>query len=122
MLDLSLSKDISITNIWDAAIQEVNILFNTNYTELIGYPKFGTDFYRFLWGLSTNTHELKTYVTDLLATCTYLNQLQYNIVINTDYDKDNYEIIYTVKITIYDDYKDTELVFNLGNLLYTKKD
>ena len=40
MIDLALTGDIIIDNELDEALQELDILFNTENTELIGYPEF----------------------------------------------------------------------------------
>ena len=47
MIDLALSSNVFIDSAFDAALQELDIILNTRYTELIGYPKFGTDFEQF---------------------------------------------------------------------------
>ena len=49
MIDLALDGRVMIRNIMDEAVQELDILFNTDTTELLGYPTYGTNFEQFLW-------------------------------------------------------------------------
>ena len=44
MIDLAIDSKVFITNEFDAAMQELDIILNTTNTELIGYPSFGTNF------------------------------------------------------------------------------
>ena len=48
MLDLSLDHNVLINTELEAAVQELNIIFNTETTVLIGCPTFGTNFEQFL--------------------------------------------------------------------------
>ena len=45
ILDLAIDGNVFIDNIVDAALQEIDLIFNTTNTELIGNPSFGTNFY-----------------------------------------------------------------------------
>ena len=47
MIDLALDSKIFIDTNIDAALQELDLLFNTENTELIGYPEYGTNFEQF---------------------------------------------------------------------------
>ena len=48
MLDLALDGRIFLDNELDCALQEIDMLLNTENTELIGYPSYGTEFESFL--------------------------------------------------------------------------
>ena len=43
MIDLSLDNKVLVTDVMDAAVQELDILFNTTPTELLGYTSYGTN-------------------------------------------------------------------------------
>ena len=64
MIDLALDSNVFIDSVFDAALQELDIILNTRYTELIGYPKFGTDFEQFLWQLTPSAQSLKRYILE----------------------------------------------------------
>ena len=59
MLDLALDTRIFINNELDAALQELDMIFNTENTELIGYPQYGTNWYQFLWQLDYSPEDLQ---------------------------------------------------------------
>ena len=61
-LDLSLDNRIMLNTKLDCAIQELDMLFNTTNTELIGKPEYGTNFEQFLWQLTPSTDELRKYI------------------------------------------------------------
>ena len=48
LLDLSLKNNLYIVDIFDAALQELEILFDTNNCELLGDSSFGTNFDQYL--------------------------------------------------------------------------
>lgn len=80
MYDLSLGNSLFVDNELDCAIQELDILFGTENTELIGYPYFGTFFEQFLWQLNPSVETLKTYIMDKIADETYfLSKFKVNI-------------------------------------------
>ena len=50
MYDISInSNNLFVTDKIDAAIQELDLLFNTEPTELIGDVNYGTNWYNYLW-------------------------------------------------------------------------
>ena len=118
MLDLSLDDKVCITNPWDAAMQELDILFNTNNTELIGCPEFGTDFYKYLWSLNNNNREVEKYVNNLLHQCAYLNMFNYSVQVTSEYNESTFERDLYLKITIYNDIDEVVKTYDLSNLLY----
>ena len=105
MYDLSLDNSLFIYNQMDAALQELDILFGTENTELIGYPEFGTNFEQFLWQLNPAVESLRAYIVEKIQNNTlYLNQFQYNVDISIL--KGEFRNIYNVQISIKD--QDTE--------------
>ena len=100
MLDLSLDHKILINNNFDAAIQELDILFNTETTELINCPEFGTNFEQFLWQLTPSVQSLKKYIYEKIKETYFLSKL--NVDIDIELYKGEIRMIYDVKINISD--------------------
>lgn len=109
MIDLALDGRVIIRNILDEAVQELDILFNTDTTELLGYPTYGTNFEQFLWRISPEEDRLKQYIRDQIANTIYLSQLKTDIDVTTDFGQ--YRLIYNIKIRVYDN-NNNELIRN----------
>lgn len=107
MIDLAIDGRCFLYNEFDEAIQELDLLFNTENTELIGYPTFGSNFEQFLWMMNPATNELEKYIYELIGNTTYLQRYVQNVEISTV--KGEYRLIYKVKIYLKKD-KDTNLV------------
>ena len=75
MIDLAIDGRVFIDNVLDEALQELDILFNTTNTELIGYPRYGTNFEQFLWQLTPSPNELRNYILERISDTFYLSQL-----------------------------------------------
>lgn len=99
MIDLAFDNRIILTNELDLALQEIDILFNTENTELIGDINYGVNFDQFLWILTPTTTELEKYIYDKLRTLYYLNTFEYNVTV--DFEPGEIRSIYHVKIDIY---------------------
>lgn len=117
MLDLSLGSDMFKTDLFDAAAQELDILFNTENTELIGYPSFGTYFDEYLWTLTPSTTALNQYIDRIISSSTFASRLNHHIQINNNFDESTYENVYTVTITLYNDYSSIEKTYKLSEKL-----
>lgn len=100
MLDLALDGKVFITNEIDAAMQELDILFNTERTELINNPYYGTNFEQFLWVLSPNVYQVKEYILKQIGYTYFLRNLEYEIDVQVL--KGEYRAIYDVKIAVKD--------------------
>lgn len=101
MIDLAIDSRIFLTSELDLAIQELDIIFNTEHTQLIGYPDFGSNFEQFLWQLYPTTNEIKKYIDELIYSETiYLRKFE----VNVDVKEFAGEIrrIYLVNIDVYD--------------------
>ena len=99
MLDLSLRNDLILNEELDVALQELDILFNTTATELIGDTDYGVNFEQFLWQMTPSPEQLRTYIIDKISNCTlYLSRANYNIVVSTI--PGIYRDIYNVEITV----------------------
>lgn len=108
MIDIGLGDKIIITSTLDAAIQELDILFNTTPTELIGNPNYGVNFLQFLWQTTPSTSILEKYINEkILASTVYVKALQYDL--NVEYLKDEAEACYVVHITLYSNNTDDNI-------------
>ena len=121
ILDLGLSSSkVFITNNLDAFVQELDILFNTNYTELIGYNSFGSNYLTFLHSLQTDTHEIIEYTKNIISNnCTSYPDVNYEVSVNVRYDDDKLERIIVVEVTIYTDEDEVLRSYDLSKLEYT---
>lgn len=99
MIDLSLTNNIYINNELDEALQELDILFNTENTELIGDIDVGINMQQYLWTLTPAVTSLKEYLNSKLMTLTYLQKFQYNL--DVKYYHDDISSIYHIIIDIY---------------------
>ena len=68
MYDISINgNNLFVTDKIDAAIQELDLLFNTEPTELIGDVNYGTNWYNYLWSLTPMSNDLKSYITNKIS-------------------------------------------------------
>jgi hypothetical protein len=100
MLDLSLDNKIFINTELDAALQELDILFNTEYTELIGYPYFGSSFEQFSWHLNPEISQIESYIYDKISQTLYLSKMTVSVNVTTDIGVSR--LIYNVRINVMD--------------------
>ena len=100
MLDLSLDHNILINSELEAAVQELNILFSTETTELINHPTFGTNFEQFLWQMTPAPDALKQYINEKISNTLFLSQLCDNIQVNVI--KGELRMIYNVEVHLKD--------------------
>ena len=57
--DLALDDDVFVTDKTIAAFQELDMIFLTEHTELLGQTDYGCVLERFLWDLTPSTSEIK---------------------------------------------------------------
>lgn len=107
MIDLAIDGRCFLYNEFDEAIQELDLLFNTENTELIGYPSFGSNFEQFLWMMTPATNELQKYIYELISQTTYLQRYVTDVNITTV--KGEYRLIYKVQIYLKKDKDSTVL-------------
>lgn len=102
MIDIGLHDNIIITNPVDEAIQELDILFNTTPTELIGNTSYGVNFLQFLWQLTPETERIEQYIRDRITMMTYyMKFLKFDLSVSIVDDIN--EFMYVINITIYDE-------------------
>jgi len=102
MLDLALDNRVFLDSKLDCALQEIDMLLNTENTELIGYPDYGTEFESFLWTLTPTTAEIEKYIKEKISNSTYFAS-QFNIYVKATFMEGSYRSIYYVQIALYDD-------------------
>ena len=102
MLDLALDNRVFLDTELDCALQEIDMLLNTENTELIGYPEYGTEFESFLWTLTPTTAEIEKYIKDKISKHTFFANKFKNYVKAT-FLEGSYRSIYYVQIALYDD-------------------
>lgn len=99
MLDLSLDNRIFLDTELDCALQEIDMILNTENTELLGYPSYGTDFESYLWTLTPTTHELEKYIKDKLTSNTlFVNK--FKLYVTAEFLQGEIRSIYRVKIIL----------------------
>ena len=104
MIDLSIDDSVFINSGINAALQELDLLFNTENTELIGYPTFGTDFEQFLWQINPSPKSLKTYIEEAINKNTLFCK-DYDIIVDVNIVEGEYRNIYNVIIVLRNDPK-----------------
>lgn len=101
-LDLALIGDnLYIEDLFDAAIQELDILMNTEETELLGDPKYGTNFETFLWTLNPMEYEVKEYIDRKINSNTYFCRML-STYVSVKVQEGTQRDIYIVEITFKD--------------------
>ena len=106
MIDFSLDTDVVVTNALDEAVQELDILFNTIPTEMIGNHLYGVNFLQFLWQLQPSEYNLQKYIREKIEAYTYyVKRFSYEVNVSTTYI--DAELAYVIRISlsesIYDD-------------------
>ena len=101
MIDLALNNQVYIDNDLNEALQELDILFGTECTELIGDIDFGTNIEQFLWTLSPMSESIKDYISKKMDNCYYLKKFNYNI--DVKYYEGDFRSMYHLIISIYID-------------------
>ena len=102
MIDLALTDNIFTESRIEEAIQELDILFNTVPTELIGDSTYGSNFLQFLWSLTPMEESITRYIYERIAGYTlYASSLKKEVNV-TKYDDAN-ETVYVIEISLFDE-------------------
>ena len=99
MIDLALDNRVLLDDELSLAIQEIDMLFNTTCTELIGYPEYGLSIETFLWTLTPTTSELKKYLNDQVKRYCPIAQ-KFNVDINVEFYQGKFRSVYLVMISL----------------------
>ena len=102
MLDLALDGRVFLDTPLDCAIQEVDMMLNTECTELLGDTQYGVSLESFLWTLTPQEAELEKYLKETLTKETlFVNQ--FKLFVKCNYLRGKYRSVYHVKILLMDD-------------------
>lgn len=67
MIDFCATEDeVQLTDELDLIIQQIDMLFSTTPTDVIGDPTYGSSYEKFIWDLSYPTSEIKRYAESQL--------------------------------------------------------
>lgn len=92
--DLSLTNEVFLDDAVDLALQELDILFNTEPTEMLGDSNYGVFLEQFLWDLNPRSSELKEYITNKIEKYTYyVKQFDYEVSVVENDGTENAENI-----------------------------
>ncbi len=106
-LDLSLDNRIILNTRLDCAIQELDMIFNTTNTELIGDVTYGTNFEQFLWQLTPSTEELRKYIYEKISHTYFVSQ--FNVTVNIRTELGQLRDIYYVEMSFNIDSDDEDI-------------
>lgn len=99
ILDLAIDSRVFIWSELDEAVQELDILFNTENTELIGNAHFGVNWESFLWEMTPSPDQLKSYIYQKINEfCVVLRNM--NVVVEVRCASGNYRSTYMVGIEV----------------------
>lgn len=99
MIDLALDNRVLLSDDFDLAIQEIDMLFNTTNTELLGDTNYGLSLETFLWTLTPTTTELNNYINEKIHEyCVFASQFKVNA--HVEYYQGTYRSIYVVYINL----------------------
>lgn len=100
MLDLAIDSRVFLYDELDCAVQELDMIFNTENTELIGDVDYGTNFEQFLFQLTPSITQLRKYIYEKMSESYFLKR--YDVDIDIEILEGNLRKIYDVVITIKD--------------------
>lgn len=84
--DFSFYDDILITDRVGAALQEIDMIFNTSLTEVLGQTGYGSVFESFLWEICPETDRLKSYIIEKISQTYYASQFPYTVSVKLTSD------------------------------------
>lgn len=109
MIDLSLDSRLFLGDEVDFGLQELDILLNTENTELIGNHQYGCNFYQFLWQLNPSVESIKTYIIEKINTTMYLSK--FNTEVDVNIVNGTLRDIYYVRVIVYLDNTKTNIKY-----------
>lgn len=84
--DFSLYNDVLITDMVTAALQELDMIFNTSLTEVLGETSFGSRLESFLFEVSPDPSRLKSYLIEKISSTYYASQFPYSVTVKLTED------------------------------------
>lgn len=83
--DFAIGNNVFVSSALEEAMQELDILFNTTPTELLGDSSFGTFFESFLWDLQPRESDLKEYIKRAIQNNTFwVNQFDWDVTVTVN--------------------------------------
>lgn len=108
-MDIGLFDKPIVESEFDLAVQELDILLNTQNTELIGNPRYGINFLQFLWTLQPDCDVLENYINEKIQMfTTFLRNTRFTI--NVSVADDIADAVYIIHIVLYRNNKDNNPV------------
>lgn len=101
MIDLALDATVFIDEPIKAALQEIDMLFNTEQCELLGYTEYGTNWEQFLWQMNPSPQALKSYIEEKIGQETYFPNL-FDVTVQVRVLDGEFRNIYQVLIVLRD--------------------
>lgn len=99
MIDLALDSRLFLYDELDWGLQELDLILNTENTELITNYRYGSNMYQFLWQLNPSLDAIKSYIREKINLCYYLSKFKVDVDVSIlDGELRN---IYYVKISVY---------------------
>lgn len=84
--DLSFYDDVLITDRVGAALQELDMIFNTSLTEVLGQANYGSAFESFLWEINPEPDRLKSYIIEKISQTYYASKFPYTVSVKLTSD------------------------------------
>jgi hypothetical protein len=101
MLDLALDSRLCLNDEFDCALQEIDMILNTENTELLGNPLFGVNIEQFLWTLTPQVESLQDYLRNkILSNSVFVQKFNFNII--CEFYTGEYRSVYLVNIILSD--------------------
>ena len=107
MIDLALDNKVILGSTMDAAVQELDILFNTAPTELLGDTSYGTNWYQFLWILNPSLEARMNYVVDKLTDTFFVSKMEYTVSVTQNDEMSYPHSSYILSVTLKDNVTNT---------------
>ncbi len=89
MIDFDLKNNPILNDDISLVLQQIDILFDTKPTEVLGYEKFGTNYDRFLFDLNISNEAIKyTVLSDLdkLDLLGFIPEVEVHLLQGTEHD------------------------------------
>lgn len=100
MIDFCNTNDAVVLNYeLDLILQQLDMLFDTNYKEVLGELNYGTDFDKFLYELNFSNYAIKQYIESTIKSNVYTFDFDINVDIKLLNGTENDIIIVVINIS-----------------------
>ena len=112
MVDLSLdTRTVVKTTDLENVMQQIEMLFDTSPFEVIGEPRYGSDFEKFLWNLNASNYEIERYIETSIRMKVDLMGYEVSVVVTLMNGTENDIIL--ADITIYKEGKNYTTTYKI---------